>query len=351
LRPLPANGFSTSADLTQTIYSFKLGSALDAARIARTAAQEDVERAKAATALEAVRAYNQLLFAIEQLRVIRSNVDSRQSHLDVARSRRAAGAATELEVLRAEVDLENQRAEALRAENDVASARAVLNTVMLRPTGSPIEPTDTLAVVPFAAPLEDAVTEALTARPELKALRLQESVQDKLIEVAAGDGKPRFDMSASYGFAVRRPTNLFQWDYSRWAVAFTAKVPLFDGWRVDGAVAQARAQRNTVTQQIAALENRIRLEVQAAWDALALANRTIQAADLNVTQARRAFEMTEANYRLGAATPLDVVDAQQALRQAENIRNQSLFLHANARALLRYVMGRPPLDDGTIPSP
>ena len=34
--------------------------------------------------------------------------------------------------------------------------------------------------------------------------------------------------------------------------------------------------------------------------------------------------MTEANYRLGAATQLDVVDAQQALRQAENIRNQAL---------------------------
>jgi outer membrane protein TolC len=271
-------------------------------------------------------------------------VESRQSHLDFARNRRAAGAATELEVLRAEVDLENQRAEALRAENDVAAARSILNTVMLRPTGTPIEPTDTLAVVPFGTPFEEAVSEAIASRPELQSLRLQETIQDKLVAVAAADSKPRVDLSASYGFAVRRPKNLFQWDYSRWSTVVSVNVPLFDGWRTAGAVAKARAQRNTVTQQIAILENQIRLDVQSAFDALALADRTIQAADLNVTQARRAFEMTEANYRLGAATPLDVVDAQQALRQAENIRIQALYSHANARATLRYVMGHEPLD-------
>ena len=120
-------------------------------------------------------------------------------------------------------------------------------------------------------------------------------------------------------------------------------VPLFDGWRTAGRVAQARAERDTVTQQLAALENQVRLDVQSAFDSLALANRTIQAAELNVTQARRAAEMTEANYKLGAATQLDVIDAQQALRQAENIRNQALFTHANARASLKFVMGRDPL--------
>lgn len=347
LSPLPANAFSTSADLRQTLFSFKLGKALEAARLARTAGQQDVQRARQMTALDAVRAYNQLLFAMAQLRVIQNNVQSKQSHVEYARNRRAAGAATELEVLRAEVDLENQRAEQLRSENEVAAARATLNTVMLRPTNTPIEPTDTLAVVPFSTVFDDAMKEALSARPELQTLRIQEQFQDKLVDVAAADAKPRVDFDASLGFAVRRPKNFFNWDYSRWSGAVTVKVPLFDGWRTAGKVAQARSQKNTVAHQITALENQVRLEVQSAWDALALAERTIQAADLNVTQARRAAEMTEATYRLGAATQLDVVDVQQALRQAENIRNQALYLHANARATLRYVMGRDPLDGRT----
>ncbi len=344
LAPIPANAFSTSADIRQTIFSFKLGKALQAARIARDAGEQDTQRARQLTALEAIRAYNQLLFAIEQMRVIRTDVQSKQTHVDYARNRRAAGVATELEVLRAEVDLENARAESLRAENEVSGARALLNTVMVRPTLAPVVPTDSLTVVPFAASFDSAVQEALAARPELQLLRTQERVQTLLVDVAAGDMKPSVEFNGSYGFAVRRPQNLFAQNYARWSTAITFKVPLFDGRRTPGRVAQARAERNTVTQRIAALENQVRLEVQSALDALALADRTIQASELNVAQARRASEMTEANYKLGAATQLDVVDAQQSLRQAENIRNLSLFTHANARAALRFVMGRDPLE-------
>ena len=343
LSPLPANAFATTADFRQTLFSFKLGKAVEAARLAHTAGEQELQRARQATTLDAVRSYNQLLYTLEQLRVVGDSVASKQSHLEFAQNRRAAGAATELEVLRAQVDLENQRAELFRAENDVAAARATLNTVMVRPTSTPITPTDGLSVVPFGGSFEDAVTEALAARPELKTLRLTEDIRDKLITVAAADAKPRVDFDGSYGFAARAPEKLFRPDFSRWNALVTLKVPLFDGWRTAGRVAQATAERNTVTQQIAALENQVRLDVQSAWDSLALAARTIQAADLNVTQARRALEMTEATYRLGAATPLDVIDAQQALSQAENIRNQALVSHANARATLQYVTGRDPL--------
>jgi outer membrane protein len=205
-------------------------------------------------------------------------------------------------------------------------------------------PTDTLAVVPFSIEYEAAVKEAIAARPDLQLLRTEENVRTLLVGVAQGDSKPSVEFNGSFGFAVRRPKNIFDFDYSRWSASIQLKVPLFDGFRTAGRVAQATANRNTVSEQIAALQSQVRLEVQSALDALALADRTIHAAELNVTQARRASEMTDANYKLGAATQLDVVDAQQSLRQAENIRNQALYIHANARASLRYVMGRSPLE-------
>ncbi len=76
----------------------------------------------------------------------------------------------------------------------------------------------------------------------------------------------------------------------------------------------------------------------------------LQAAELNVVQARRALEMIEANYKLGAATSLDVLDAQAASAQAEVNRIEALYAHANARAGLRYVMGQDPLEE-TAPPP
>jgi outer membrane protein TolC len=345
LIPIAGNSFDTFAGVSQTLWSFKLGKAIEAAKLARDAGQEDVRRARQVTALNAVQGYNQLLFAIEQLRVARSTVDQKQGHVDVARSRRAAGAATELEVLRAEVDLENQRADLNRSETLVSAARARLNTLMQRPTETPIEPTDVLAAVPAAATFEQAVAEALQARPELAYLKFEVQIRDKLIGVTRADMKPRVDFDGAYGFSVRNPSNLFSFNFARWAAGVTVKVPLFDGQRTAGRVAQGEAERNIVTQRIAALENQIRLDVQSAWDSLTLADKTLGAAELNVAQARRASDMTDANYRLGAATPLDVLDAQQALALAENIRNQALYIHANARASLSFVMGRDPLTD------
>ena len=88
-RPFRRTRFSTSADFRQTLFSFKLGKALEAARVARSAGEQDMQRARQLTALDAIRAYNQLLFAIEQLRVIRDEraveADSRRLRAQPAR--------------------------------------------------------------------------------------------------------------------------------------------------------------------------------------------------------------------------------------------------------------------------
>jgi outer membrane protein TolC len=100
-----------------------------------------------------------------------------------------------------------------------------------------------------------------------------------------------------------------------------------------------------VGQDRVALETLIDLEAKQAVDRLRVASSVFHAAELNVTQARKALGMTEANYRLGAATTLDVLDAQAAFTQAEFSRLEALHAHANARAGLRYVMGQDPLAD------
>jgi outer membrane protein len=110
-------------------------------------------------------------------------------------------------------------------------------------------------------------------------------------------------------------------------------------------VAQARAERGKATQDRIALENQIRLEAKEAYDRLRVAGSIVEAAQLNVEQARRAVEMTQANYNHGAATTLDVLDAQAALTLAESNLVEGLYEHSTARATLRYVMGKGPLDE------
>jgi len=344
LKPIPANLTDGSAEVKQTIYSFKLGRALKVAKLARSLGQEDSRRVRQSIALDAVRAYDNLLLTMEYVRVNQRTLDQKQKHLDSVRNRRAAGVATELDVLRSEVDLENQRAQLTRAEGRVDFARATLNAVMLKPIDAPIQPTDTLTNQPVESTLDQALAAALAERPEIKTAHLTELTRDELVGVEQAERKPHFDFTGTYGYSVRQPTNFFQYDYSRWSVAFSATMKIFDGGRAAGRIAQAQAERAKATQDRLSAENQIRLQVKDAYDRLNVADRLLKAADLNIAQAQKALDMTTANYGLGAATQLDVTDAQAALTEAERIRLDALHDHADARATLRYAMGRDPLE-------
>jgi outer membrane protein TolC len=344
LRPIPANLTDGLAEVKQTIYSFKLGRALKVAKLARSLGQEDSRRVRQSIALEAVRAYDNLLLTMEYVRVNQRTLDQKEKHLESVRNRRAAGVATELEELRAAVDVENQRALLTRTEGRVDYARATLNAVMLRPIDAPIQPSDTLTNQPVESTLDQALAAALAERPEIKSAHLTELTRDEIIGVEKAERKPHFDFTGTFGYSVREPSNFFQYNYSRWSFALSATWPIFDGGRATGRIAQAQAERAKATQDRLAAENQIRLQVKDAYDRLTVADRLLKAADLNIAQARKALDMTTANYGLGAATQLDVTDAQAALTEAERVRIDALHDHADARASLRYAMGRDPLE-------
>jgi outer membrane protein TolC len=344
LRPIPQNLFDGTAQLKQTLFSFKLGRAVRAARYGISMGEEQVKSVTRAVALDTIRAYNDYLLDLEKVKVAEKSVRQRETHVEMARNRRAAGVATELEVLRLQVALENQRAVFERTRGEADLARGVLNAAMVRPIDAPVEPSDRLVRQDFDVPLETIVQEALANRTEVKAAEMAVRVYNEFVGVVRAEKRPHLDLLANWGYSVRRPDNFFSSDYTKWNAGITLTVPVFDGFRNAGKVAQAQARREQAAQDRIALENQIRLAAKQARDALATAGRVLAAADLNVTQAQKALDMTQANYTLGAATPLDVLDAQAALTLAESLRLEALYEHANARATLRWVMGRDPLD-------
>jgi len=344
-RPIPSNLWDGYASVRQTLWSFSLGKAIRAARYAEHLGDENLHAARQDTALRAVFAYNAYLLAREQVAVAEKVVRQKERQLEMAKNRRAAGVATDLEVLRFEVDLANARTTLLRLAGAADLARGDLNAVMVAPTDATIEPTDALEFEELAADQQQVVREAVASRPEVKAIAWSEKIYDEAIGIYKADMQPRLDLSGAYGWSVRETENFGEPNYKKWNLAVTLKVPVFDGWRTAGKVAQARADRDRVGQDRVALETLIDLEAKQAVDRLRVAASVFRATELNVAQARKALEMTEANYRLGAATSLDVLDAQAALTQAEFSRVEALHAHANARAGLRYVTGQSPLED------
>src|SRR5690242_13947773 len=155
--------------------------------------------------------------------------------------------------------------------------------------------------------------EAERRRPELQRLRIAERSARVQLDLARSQSRAKLDFTSNYGIMSRMPANLLNSEFTRWTAGVNFTLPVFDGFRRNAMVYQATAQERTAGLERRKAEQQVRLALQQALDELAASGETIRAARSNVEQADRVLSMTQNNYKFGAATTLDVVDAQTAL--------------------------------------
>ena len=130
--------------------------------------------------------------------------------------------------------------------------------------------------------------------------------------------------------------------FTRWAAGVNFTLPVFDGFKRSGVVWQASANLRSAKLDREKQEQQIRLTIQQVFDELHAASETVSAARANVKQAEQVLSMTQNNYKYGAATTLDVVDAQTAVSVARTNLLRGLHDYSVSRANLRWAVGMTP---------
>lgn len=344
LVPSPVNLFDYSVSVKQPLYTAgKVGTALRLASIESEGSEIDIDRAKQNLALEVVKAFYGLLWAERYEKLVGETQQQKIRHLEMARLRFRNGVATEVDVLRSEVAVANGQPDLVRARNAVRQGRALLNYYIGRPVEFATEVAGEFPGTAWdEADLEALSKEAIRRRPELMRLRVAERSAAAQLDLARAESRMRVDFNGAYGIVSRLPENLVDPLYARWSAGVSFTLPLFDGFRRSGLIWQATASGRAARLEREKTEQQVRLNVQQGLDELAAARESVAAARANLRQAERVLEMTQANYQHGAATTLDVADAQTALAVARTNLLRGLHDAAVARASLRWTLGRTP---------
>lgn len=344
LIPVGINRFDYGISVKQPLYTAgKIGTALRLASVEAEGSMIDVDRAKQDLALEVVKAYYGLLWAERYRDLVAATQEQRKRHAEMARIRFQNGVATEVDVLRSEVAVANGAPDLVRAENAIRQARALLNYYLARPVDFPTRTSQEFELKPWdQKDLEALAQEAERSRPELSRLRIAERSAEYQLQLARAESRLRLDATAGFGISTRLTENLFNSDFTRWNVGVNLTLPVFDGFRRSGLVAQAVANQRAVRLEREKVQQQVRLGLQQALDEVRTAQETINAARANISQAERVLAMTQENYRYGAATTLDIVDAQTALSVARTNLLKGLHDYAVARANLLWTLGRRP---------
>jgi len=339
IRPEVTDNYALKSTLRQIVFSWgKVSAAVDIAQASLAQSREDLASTERNVKFSVHDAFYRLLLSERLVDVAEERLAQRERVLDVAQKRFEAGVVNEFEVIRARVDVANARTPVIQARNQVRQAKAQLNNLLARDQASPVEANGTLEYVPLEnLTLDQVVERAVAQRPELASLRIGREIAEKNLEIARAGDKPEVNLAAEYGFATQKFEHLNA-DRERWAAGVTLQLPLFDGWRTLGQVAQANSQIEDVRIATSQLRESITLEAKVALDTLQEAEEIIGAAKLNIEEAQKALELAETSYRYGVAILLDVTDAQLALTSARVDHATALRNYMSAKARVLSIM-------------
>ena len=344
LVPTPVNLFNYGVSVKQPLFTQgKVGTALRLASVEAEGSLAEIDRVQQDLALAVARAFYGLLWAERYQETVAETQRQKQKHAEMARERFRNGVATEVDVLRSEVAVANGAPDLLRARNAIRQARALLNFYLVRPADHPTRIVGEFQEKAWEDPnLEDLMREAARRRPELLRLRIAERSAATQLDLAKAESRMRVDFSADFGVMSRLPENLVDSRFARWTTGLNFTLPVFDGFRRSGLVWQATANQRAARLEREKSEQQIRLNLEQGLDELAAARETVTATRANLGQAEKVLAMTQDNYKYGAATTLDVADAQTALTVARTNLLRGLYDYSVARASLRWAVGRTP---------
>jgi outer membrane protein TolC len=351
LGPYDFNDYAYSFRLEQPIYTFgRVSGALEAARQQLNAVKEDVRSAESVVARDVAIAYYDLLLARARLAVFESERASRERQLEQVKDRLALEDATRLDVLSAEVALANLRPQILGAENGVAVSLARLNEVLGRPIDAPLELVDRLQLpdpLPFVPDFRVLLDQASRTRPELLRFAFSRRVLEAGQRVTRADTRPEISAAGNFGINSFDVNNLGDLSYRNWNVGVFLRWKLFDGFRTSSAVGRLQSQVQQNRLEEAAFRNALAREVERSSGEWKRGLQAIEVAELAVAQAGEARLLAEESFRWGAASVLEILEAERQVQQAELSKTESYYVALTALADVKFLVGlRPdaPLD-------
>ncbi|MBK8475774.1 MAG: TolC family protein [Opitutaceae bacterium] len=346
-----SESWSTSASVDQTVYAG--GAVAAGARAARAARDAALYELQAITneVLAGVRTgYYNVLRARETIKVREQALSLLEEELKNARNRYEAGAGAQFDVLRAEVALANGRPPLITARNDlrigIEELRQLLGFVNRQGDNLTKVP-DFLGALNFGDEqfvLEQALESGRLHRPELQALAKGVSIADASVTVARAGYLPKVGASAGWQMISNPSTQnslTKHSNYDGWFFGAQSSWAIFDGRATAGRVRSAKSQAAQARLSLQEQELAVDVEVRRAFATWQQTVELVTASNKVVEQASEALRLSRARFDVGAATQLDVLQAQVALTEAGNNQVQALFGYNVSVTQLRKAMGVP----------
>jgi len=329
--------FDARLQLTQQLFDWSAVQRHRATQTARQAAEVEAQLVRQQITGEVLLAYLDVLRAQSLVSAAEREIVTARALVHLAQEQRAAGLATQLDVVRAGVRLAEEDARRAQAQVELEQSQARLRRLMAVPADAELTLTGELRFVPVSTPdVATAQSAALRQRLEVVLARLQYEAATREQAAVAAEHLPSVEVFADYGLNGVRP-NRFALPTRTFGVR--VNVPVFNGGASFGRLVAEKSRARQRELEVADVQRQVEQEVRLAVVLLSAAAEQVAAAEQAVTLAQREVELAEERFAAGVADNLEVIRAQSALSQARTARIQALAQHVMTRVNWALALG------------
>ncbi len=292
------------------------------------------------------KAYYALLLAQDSKRVIEENHATAKLNADIFQKKFDLGAASEYDVLRANVAVTNLEPSILEAENSINALLLQLKVLMGMDVRTEIAPSQQLSDFRgemYARALSNTLgaDTTLANNTSLKSMDLQTDYLKKALEVQKMAWYPTVTGSASlmwHSMSNGSPLSGFRWSRAS-SVGLTVAFPVFQGGQRYYKQKQAQIAVDEMKWQRENLERSLHMQVETQNDVISKNLKQIETNEAGVNMAQKANDIMQQSFKIGAASFIQLRDTEDALMAARLAYYQAIYNYLVAESDLEYVLG------------
>jgi outer membrane protein TolC len=325
---LSQNSYRFNLGLRQTIfdggaswatYNFK--------KSGKRSAWDDLKLAEKLVALNVKQGCYDLLKAQMLYDVQKDAVGVSLEQLKMAKARYDLGAASLSDYLKAKVQLGNDSLTLITNENNVKLVEANLNSLLGLDVNTPLEINARLEYTKLDVDVEQETKKALESHPQIDKARMEVNQAHSNLTIARSGNYPSVSFLGNYSWSDNKfPESSSDWknnDY--WSIGIGVSLSIFEGFLITSQVRSAKAQVRLNEDNLEQNKRDLTLAIKQADLLVKEAERKIQLTDDALTSAEEDLKLTQEKYNLGAASILDLLNANVSYKTAKNNQVQALY--------------------------
>lgn len=337
--PTPFGNFATRFGGTWNLFdSFGSWRAVNRAERVKDAISHQLDRTDQEIIFRVVDSYYGVLLAKKQLEIAVASMKTAQAIQNRSKDRFESGVVVESDFLSAEVRFAARNQELIRAQNNLALARAQLGTSMGIATENEFEPGEALEERDLPAmTLEEAEKNAVELRPDLNRIRSEEAAQQQSVSVAKSSFGPR--VNAFAGWEADNPAFLAGGGGNSWLAGIEVKVDLFEGGAKKARLSRERAMQERIAAAKEMATDTTRLEVRRAYYDLDSARQQVEVARATIAASAESLRINQNRYDSGLSTITDLLAAEEAARRSQTEYWEAVYRYHTGYANLELASG------------